>query len=40
MNLVRREGETLNALFKRLDKAITEFYEDGTAIDKVNDPAE
>jgi hypothetical protein len=38
--LVRREGETLNALLKRLDKAIAKFYEDGTVIDEINDPAE
>ena len=38
--LVKREGETLNALLKRLDKAIAKFYEDGTVIDEINDPAE
>lgn len=38
--LVRRDGETLNALLKRLDKAIAKFYEDGTVIDEINDPAE
>jgi hypothetical protein len=34
--LVRREEKTLNALLKGLDKAITELYDDGTVIDKVN----
>jgi hypothetical protein len=38
--LVRREGETLNALLKRLDKAIAKFYEDGTVIDEINDLAD
>ena len=34
--LVRRDGETLNALLKRLDKAIGQFYDDGAAIDEIN----
>ena len=34
--LVRREGETLNALIKRLDKAIARFYESGDTIDEIN----
>ncbi len=34
--LVRREGETLNALLKRLDKAVAKFYDDGEAIDEIN----
>jgi len=34
--LVRREGETLNALLKRLDKAIAQFYDDGETIDEIN----
>ena len=34
--LVRRDGETLNALLKRLDKAIAQFYDDGEAIDEIN----
>lgn len=33
--LVRREGETLDALLKRLDKAIAQFYDDGKAIDEI-----
>lgn len=38
--LVRREGETLNALLKRLDNAIAKFYDDGTVIDEINDFAD
>ena len=34
--LVRREGESLNGLLKRLDKAIARYYEDGETIDEVN----
>lgn len=34
--LVRREGETLNALLKRLDKAIVRFYEHDEFIDEIN----
>ncbi len=34
--LVRRDGETLNALLKRLDKAIGRFYEHDEIIDEVN----
>jgi hypothetical protein len=34
--LVRREGETLNALLERLDKAIARFYETGETIDEIN----
>jgi hypothetical protein len=34
--LVRREGETLDALLKRLDQAIAQFYDDGVAIDEIN----
>jgi len=34
--LVRREGETLDALLKRLDKAIAQFYDAGQAIDEIN----
>jgi len=36
--LVRREGETLNALLKRLDKAIAKFYTDGEITDEINGP--
>lgn len=34
--LVRRDGETLNALLKRLDRAIGTFYDDGDIIDEIN----
>jgi hypothetical protein len=34
--LVRREGETLNALLRRLDKAIAIVWEGGDPIDEVN----
>jgi len=34
--LVRRDGETLNALLNRLDKAIGITYESGRFIDEVN----
>lgn len=34
--LVRREGETLNALLRRLDKAIATVWEGSDPIDEVN----
>ena len=34
--LVRRDGETLNALFKRLDNAIGKFYANNEVVDEVN----
>jgi hypothetical protein len=34
--LVRRDGETLNALLKRLDRVIGRYYEDGETVDEVN----
>ena len=34
--LVRRENETLNALLKRLDKAIGESYANDEIVDEVN----
>ena len=34
--LVRRESETLNALLKRLDKAIGKFYADEEIVDEIN----
>lgn len=34
----RREGETLNALLKRLDKALARFYSDNVFTDEVNGP--
>lgn len=36
--LVRRDGETLNALLKRLDKAIARFYEHDEFVDEINGP--
>ena len=34
--LVRRDGETLHALLKRLDKAIAAHYDNGSITDEVN----
>ena len=34
--LVRREGETLTALLKRLDKAIGRYFDNDEFIDEVN----
>jgi hypothetical protein len=36
--LVRREGETLKALLKRLDKAIGRYYDTGEMTDEINPP--
>lgn len=36
--LVRRDGETLNALLKRLDRAIGRFYENDEITDEINPP--
>ena len=36
--LVRRDGETLNALLKRLDRAIGAYYDEGETVDEVNGP--
>jgi hypothetical protein len=33
--LVRRENETLNALLKRLDKAIGKFYDNDEIVDEI-----
>jgi hypothetical protein len=38
--LVRREGETLVALLKRLDKAIARFNETGETTDEINSPSD
>jgi len=38
--LVRRDGETLNALLNRLDKAIARFYETGKTTDEINPPSD
>ncbi len=37
--LVRWDGETLNALLKRLDTAVGVAYEDGIFSDEVNGPS-
>ena len=34
--LVRREGETLNALLRRLDKAIATVMDGGDPVDEIN----
>jgi len=34
----RRYGETLNALLKRLDRAIGRYYDDGETTDKIDPP--
>ena len=34
--LARRDGESLNALLKRLGSAIGRYYDDGETIDEVN----
>jgi hypothetical protein len=34
--LVRRDGETLSALLKRLDKAIGRFYDNDEIVDEIN----
>lgn len=34
--LARRDGETLNALLRRLDCALGRYYDDGTVVDEVN----
>ena len=34
--LVRRDGETLNALLRRLDKAIAKASDGGNVVDEVN----
>ena len=36
--LVRRDGETLNTLLKRLDRAIAAYYDNGETVDEVNGP--
>ena len=34
--LARRDGETLNALLKRLDRAIGRYHHDGQVVDEIN----
>jgi len=36
--LVRRDGETLRELIKRLDRAIEQFYETDQPVDEINSP--
>ena len=36
--LARRDGETLNALLKRLDNAIGRYYDSGETIDEIHSP--
>lgn len=36
--LVRRDGETLGALLKRLNRAIGTYYDSGETVDEVNGP--
>ncbi|WP_022980388.1 hypothetical protein [Ideonella sp. B508-1] len=36
--LVRRDGESLNALLKRLDRAVGRFFEHDEITDEVNGP--
>jgi hypothetical protein len=38
--LVRRDGETLYALLKRLDRAIAEYFETGETTDEINLPSD
>ncbi|MEP6722734.1 MAG: hypothetical protein ABJA77_14900 [Variovorax sp.] len=35
---LRRDGEALNALLKRLDRAVGAYYDDGETVDEVNGP--
>jgi hypothetical protein len=36
--LVRRDGETLTALLKRLDRAIARYFDTGETTDEINPP--
>ena len=38
--LVRRNGETFNALLRRLDKAIARYYDTGQGTDEINPPGD
>lgn len=38
--LGRRDGETINALLKRLDKAIGRYYDLGETTDEINPPGD
>ena len=37
--LARRDDETLNALIKRLDRAIGRYYDNGEKTDEINSPS-
>jgi predicted homoserine dehydrogenase-like protein len=38
--LTRRDGETVGALLKRLDKSLGRYYETGETVDEVNAPSD
>lgn len=38
--LVRRDGETLSALMKRLDRAIGRYYDTDETTDEINPPSD
>lgn len=38
--LVRRNGESLNALLRRLDQAIGRYYDTGETADEINPPSD
>ena len=38
--IVRRDGETLSKLIKRLDKAIGRYYDCGKTTDEINPPSD
>lgn len=38
--LARRDGESFNALLKRLEKAIGRYYDSGETIDEINSPSD
>jgi hypothetical protein len=38
--LVRRDGETLSALLKRLDRAIARYFDTGETTDEINPPSD
>jgi hypothetical protein len=38
--IVRRDGETLNTLIKRLDKAVGRYYDCGKTTDEINAPSD
>ena len=38
--LVRRDGETLSALLRRLDRAIARYYDTGETTDEINPPSD